>query len=76
SLFAGSVADNKLPGLGSLPAAMRTRNNQLVAAALKQIEEPLLALIDRLGSDRVAVVLGTSTAGIAYGESALGHDEP
>lgn len=75
SLFAGSVADSKLPDIGSLPATMRTRNNQLVAAALQQIEEPLLALIDRLGSDRVAVVLGTSTSGIASGESALAHDE-
>lgn len=75
SLFAGQVGDDKLPDLESLPLPMRTRNNQLVAAALRQIEEPLRALINRLGSDRVGVILGTSTSGIASGEDALTHDE-
>ncbi|MDV6316391.1 beta-ketoacyl-ACP synthase [Idiomarina sp. HP20-50] len=75
SLFAGSVADSVLPVIDSLPEAMRTRNNQLAVAALKQIEQPLQALIQKVGSDRVAVVLGTSTSGIASGEEALAHDE-
>lgn len=75
SLFAGQVADDKLPNIDSLPPAMRTRNNQLVAAALQQIKEPLQALINKLGSDRVGVILGTSTSGIASGEEALAHDE-
>jgi len=75
SLFAGSVADDKLPDITSLPEAMRTRNNQLVVAALKQIESQLEALIHQLGAERIGVILGTSTSGIASGEEALAYDE-
>jgi 3-oxoacyl-[acyl-carrier-protein] synthase-1 len=42
----------------------------LLACALDEIREPVAALRDTLGSDRIAVVLGTSTSGIAAGEEA------
>jgi 3-oxoacyl-[acyl-carrier-protein] synthase-1 len=43
-------------------------------AALHEIAEPIQEMIRRLGRDRIAVVLGTSTSGIAEGEAAyLAH---
>jgi 3-oxoacyl-[acyl-carrier-protein] synthase I len=47
------------------------RNNRLLAAALAQIRAPLEREIDRHGRERVAVVIGTSTSGIAAGEQAM-----
>ena len=46
------------------------RNNRLMLAALQEISDDVSAVADRYGRDRVAVVLGTSTAGIAEGEAA------
>jgi len=59
--------------LAALPvelADLDCRNNRLLARALDEIREPVAALRDTLGSDRIAVVLGTSTSGIAAGEDA------
>ncbi|WP_207459181.1 beta-ketoacyl-[acyl-carrier-protein] synthase family protein [Azospirillum sp. SYSU D00513] len=47
-----------------------SRNNRLMLAALRQIEHGVRAAIRRHGPHRVAVVLGTSTAGILEGEEA------
>ena len=61
----------------SLPAAppeaapWDCRNNRLMLAALRQIEPAISAAVSRHGAHRVAVVLGTSTAGIAEGEIAM-----
>ena len=60
-----------LPSLEELPLPDRSRNNQLALAALGQIRPALDDVIERFGADRVAVVIGTSTSGIAEGESAL-----
>lgn len=46
------------------------RNNRLLASALDQITPAVARLRDRLGPKRVAVVIGTSTSGIAAGEEA------
>jgi 3-oxoacyl-[acyl-carrier-protein] synthase-1 len=46
------------------------RNNRLLATALAQIDTALDAAIDRYGRDRIAVVIGTSTSGIAALEAA------
>lgn len=73
--YHGKIADDKLPALGELPEIMRTRNNQLLLGALKQIKAPLQTVIEQVGAHRVAVVLGTSTSGIASGEKALAHEE-
>ena len=60
--------------LADLPAAQadcNCRNNQLLAAALRQIEASLTPLLARHGAERIGVVLGTSTSGIAAGETAI-----
>ncbi|HEX9395804.1 MAG TPA: beta-ketoacyl-[acyl-carrier-protein] synthase family protein [Burkholderiales bacterium] len=60
--------------LADLPAGMQEydcRNNRLLAAAAAQIRPQLDALADRYGRRRIAVVIGTSTSGIAAGETAM-----
>jgi 3-oxoacyl-[acyl-carrier-protein] synthase-1 len=47
------------------------RNNRLLAAALDQISAGVMELRDVLGPHRIAVVIGTSTSGIAEGEDAI-----
>jgi 3-oxoacyl-[acyl-carrier-protein] synthase-1 len=65
--------DTALPLLEAMALHDRSRNNQLVLAALAEIRPAVDAAIDRYASDRIGVVLGTSTSGIAEGESALRH---
>ncbi|PSU35790.1 beta-ketoacyl-[acyl-carrier-protein] synthase family protein [Photobacterium lutimaris] len=48
-----------------------TSNNQLALSALQQIEPSVRQAIAKYGAERVAVVVGTSTSGIATGEEAL-----
>ncbi|ORJ24571.1 beta-ketoacyl-[acyl-carrier-protein] synthase family protein [Rouxiella badensis] len=63
-----------LTPLPAVPDALmrhRTRNNQLLMAALKQIRPQVDSAIAQYGRDRVAVVMGTSTSGIAEGEDAI-----
>lgn len=61
----------ELPSVAPHLAAFDCRNNRLLLAALAQIETDVRAVIDRCGAARVAVVLGSSTAGISDGEAAL-----
>ncbi|OEO27414.1 beta-ketoacyl-[acyl-carrier-protein] synthase II [Pseudomonas sp. J237] len=63
ALTIGAV-DATLP---PMPAGMQhcaSRNNQLLLAAALQIEPQIRLAIERFGSHRVAVVIGTSTSGI------------
>jgi 3-oxoacyl-[acyl-carrier-protein] synthase I len=60
-----------LPAKESLPLEQRSRNNQLALAALAQIRPAVDAVIDLYGADRVGIVIGTSTSGIAEGEIAV-----
>jgi 3-oxoacyl-[acyl-carrier-protein] synthase-1 len=60
-----------LPEAPQAAAAWDCRNNRLMLAALRQIEPEIVAATERYGPDRVAVILGTSTAGIAEGDLAL-----
>ncbi|QSI75846.1 beta-ketoacyl-[acyl-carrier-protein] synthase family protein [Niveibacterium microcysteis] len=60
-----------LPSVAHLPLRQRSRNNALMLAALAQIRPQVDAAIARVGAHRVAVVLGTSTSGIAEGEQAM-----
>ena len=46
-------------------------NNRLLASALDEIAPAVIAARDAFGPHRVAVVLGTSTSGIAAGEDAI-----
>ncbi len=60
-----------LASTDALPLSMRSRNNAMLLTALAQIREPVDAAIARFGAARVAIVLGTSTSGIAESEAAV-----
>ncbi|MGY6038484.1 beta-ketoacyl-[acyl-carrier-protein] synthase family protein [Aeromonas sp. AE23HZ002T15] len=76
-----SLSDGRLTPVGrvraalpAMPAALapyESRNNRLLLAALTQIQPTLDELKTRLGQDRIAIVLGTSTSGIAEAEVAV-----
>lgn len=67
--------DHVLPAMDDVasgyPPAHRSRNNQLALAALKQIRPAVDAAIAQYGAHRIAIVLGTSTSGIAESEAAF-----
>lgn len=60
-----------LPAVDHLPHRQRSRNNALLLAALAPLRGPVQAAVDRFGPQRVAVVLGTSTAGLDEGVAAI-----
>ena len=63
-----------LAELAPLPAPLAEhdcRNNRLLAAAAAQFRPAIDAALARHGAQRVAVVIGTSTSGIASGEDAM-----
>jgi 3-oxoacyl-[acyl-carrier-protein] synthase-1 len=60
--------EGELPPIPDALSAHRTRNNQLLLAALAQIQPAVDEAIARVGRDRVAVVLGTSTSGLDEGD--------
>ena len=49
----------------------QSRNNRLMLLALEEIAVEVDAARQRYGSHRIAVILGTSTSGIAEGEAAF-----
>jgi 3-oxoacyl-[acyl-carrier-protein] synthase I len=65
------VVSGQLPAVPERLAHFDCRNNRLALAALGEIEDDIKSMADRVGKSRVAVVMGTSTSGIAEGESAL-----
>lgn len=69
-LLVGAVAE-PLPGIPAALARYGCRNNQMALAALGQIAAPLRAALARAGAERVGVVLGTSTSGVADAEAAF-----
>ena len=60
-----------LPDHSAWPKPYRTRNNQLAALAFSQIADDVAALRSQFGAERIAVIIGSSTSGIAEGEQAL-----
>jgi len=68
-----TLADEELPSVAHLPLRERSRNNRVALAALAQIRPEVDTLIARFGRDRIGIVLGTSTSGIAEGEAAFRH---
>ena len=52
--------------------SMECRNGRLMLASVAEITESVEKAVRRFGRDRIAVVLGTSTSGIADGEAAYG----
>lgn len=61
--------DGELPPIPDAFSAHRSRNNQLLLAALAQIQPQVDDAIARYGRERVAVVLGTSTSGLDEGDA-------
>lgn len=59
----------KLPEVSS--PGHRSHNNRLLLAALGQIADTVEDVLARFGRNRVAIVVGTSTSGIAEGETAI-----
>ncbi len=71
-VYVGAVADE----FPSIPAGLEgfaSRNNRMMLAALAQIADAVRAAVARYGCARVAVILGTSTGGLAEGEHAYGQ---
>jgi 3-oxoacyl-[acyl-carrier-protein] synthase I len=62
-----------LPELPQELLSYRCRNNQLMLAALIQIRDEIELLQNKVDPDRIAIVLGTSTSGIAETEIAFEH---
>lgn len=68
----GRISES-LPSLPEHLLEFNTRNNCLALSALKQIETTIESMRKQYGSDRIAIVVGTSTSGIADGETAFKH---
>jgi len=60
--------DGELPSIPEAFVGHRSRNNQLLLAALEQIQPQVDEAIARFGRDRVAVIMGTSTSGLDEGD--------
>ncbi len=60
-----------LPEIESKYSVYDCKNNQLLLAALSQIQSTVDLMIKRYGLDRIGVVLGTSTSGVRSTELAL-----
>ncbi len=69
-LLALGAYNQSLPALDKVPVGMRSRNNALLRVALDEIRPAVDRAIERHGPARVAIVIGTSTSGIAEGEQA------
>ncbi|RYY02764.1 MAG: beta-ketoacyl-ACP synthase [Gammaproteobacteria bacterium] len=59
--------------VADIPAQADTRNNALLAAAIEPLRAQVEELKMRFGADRIGVILGSSTSGIAEGEAAVAH---
>lgn len=72
TLLVGEV-HGALPGVPSTLRRFACRNNALSLAALETIGAPLGGALRKVGAERVAVVMGTSTSGVADAERAIRH---
>jgi 3-oxoacyl-[acyl-carrier-protein] synthase-1 len=68
--WVGAVIE-ALPAIPAALADFDCRNNRLLLAALAQIDSDISTAIAQYGRERVGVVIGSSTSGIAEGEQAL-----
>jgi 3-oxoacyl-[acyl-carrier-protein] synthase I len=73
TIIVGTV-NTALPEVPEAYREMASRNNRLALAALEEMRGSVDAAVRRFGRSRIAVVVGTSTSGIAEGEAAyLAH---
>ena len=73
-VMVGAV-QGELPPMPSELGVHDSRNNRLLLAALNQIRECVEQWRARVGSERIAIVLGTSTSGIDEGIQTLAAEE-
>ncbi len=71
-LYCGVVRD-VLPAIPADLTNYACRNNQLLLAALQPLREQVERVIAHFGRDRIAVIIGSSTSGIAEGGAAIKH---
>ena len=71
TLMLGHVDVAPLPSLAEFPAPQQSRNNALLLATFAQIEPTFRSLARNTPAHRIAVILGTSTSGIAESEDAV-----
>jgi len=64
-------AVERLPEIPSRLSHLASRNAALLLGALSQILEPVLELKSQFGRERIGVIVGSSTSGIATGEAAI-----
>lgn len=69
-VFVGAVKSD-LPGINNKFGVYDCKNNRLLLAALSGIRDTVDNMIKCFGTDRVGVVLGTSTSGVRNTEIAL-----
>ncbi|UGS43695.1 beta-ketoacyl-[acyl-carrier-protein] synthase family protein [Pseudocitrobacter corydidari] len=74
AVFGGVEAG--LPDIPDTFAEHRSRNNQLLLAALAQIQPQVDDAIARYGRERIAVVMGTSTSGLDEGDKHVSQQHP
>jgi len=72
SLLVGAVRGD-LPEIPRELSRFSSRNNRMMWAALRQIEEPVRTAVREFGASRVGVVVGTSTSGVSDAEDAIRH---
>jgi len=65
------ACQGELPEIPLTDTQWHSRNNQLALAALNQIRDTVDGAIETHGADRIGVILGTSTSGIAESEAAI-----
>ena len=69
-VYVGEVQAD-LPAVDGFAKHFQTRNNQLALAALQQISAEVAKLSKLYSPERIGIVVGTSTSGIAEGEVAM-----
>jgi len=62
--------EGPLPDLSHAPVGERSRSNALFAAALAPLQPAVERVLGQFGPQRVAVILGVSTAGLQEGQQA------
>ena len=70
TFYVGQVAD-ALPAIPPALATFGSRNNQLILAALQQIEPAIQTALALYSAARIGVVMGSSTGGVAEAELAF-----
>jgi 3-oxoacyl-[acyl-carrier-protein] synthase I len=65
------AVEGQLPALPAALGGYDSRNAGLLVAALDEIRDSIERALQRYGRTRIAVVLGTSTSGVAEGEQAF-----